>query len=59
MTDLVEHHMADPLPSVGSNEPVSNAVAALEDADALLVQEDGKPVGVVTRQDLLSFIAQG
>ena len=59
MTDLVEHHMADPLPSVGSNVAVSEAVAALEDADALLVQEDGKPVGVVTRQDLLSFIARG
>jgi cystathionine beta-synthase len=58
MSDLVEHHMSDPLPSIGSNEPVSAAVAALEGADALLVQEDGKPVGVVTRQDLLSYIVR-
>ncbi len=29
----------------------------LHDADALLVQDDGKPVGVLTRQDLLGFIA--
>ena len=57
MSDPVEQHMSDPLPSIGSNEPVADAVAALEGADALLVQEDGKPVGVVTRQDLLGYIA--
>jgi cystathionine beta-synthase len=59
MSDLVEEHMSAPLPSIGSNEPVAEAVAALEGADALLVQEDGKPVGVVTRQDLLSYIVKG
>jgi cystathionine beta-synthase len=32
-------------------------VEKLHNADALLVQEDGKPIGVVTRQDLLGFIA--
>ncbi|HET6625206.1 MAG TPA: cystathionine beta-synthase [Nocardioidaceae bacterium] len=59
MADPVEQHMSGPLPTIGSNEPVSDAVAALENADALLVQEDGRPVGVVTRQDLLSFLARG
>jgi cystathionine beta-synthase len=59
LTDSVEAHMSEPLPSIGSNEPVAEAVAALENADALLVQEDGKPVGVVTRQDLLSYITRG
>jgi cystathionine beta-synthase len=57
LADSVEAHMSAPLPTIGSNEPVSEAVALLQGADALLVQEDGKPVGVVTRQDLLSFIA--
>jgi cystathionine beta-synthase len=57
LIDQVETHMDDPLPTIGSNEPVAEAVAKLEKADALLVQEDGKPVGVVTRQDLLSYIA--
>jgi cystathionine beta-synthase len=33
-------------------------VAALAEADALLVQEDGRPTGVLTRQDLLSFLAR-
>ncbi len=59
MADPVEDHMSEPFPTIGSNEPVSEAVAALEGADALLVQEDGRPVGVLTRQDLLSYIARG
>jgi cystathionine beta-synthase len=57
LIDQVEKHMDDPLPTLGANEPVSEAVAKLEKADALLVQEDGKPIGVVTRQDLLSYLA--
>ncbi len=59
MADAVGDHMSDPLPSIGSTEPVAEAVASLEGADALLVQEDGKPIGVVTRQDLLSYITRG
>ena len=31
----------------------------LESAAAGLVQEDGKPVGVLTRQDLLTVLARG
>jgi cystathionine beta-synthase len=57
LIDPVEQHMDEPLPTVGSNEPVGDAVGKLEKADALLVQEDGKPVGVVTRQDLLAYLA--
>ncbi len=57
LVDPVESHMDAPFPTIGSGEPVAEAVAALENADALLVQEEGKPVGVVTRQDLLAFIA--
>jgi cystathionine beta-synthase len=57
LADPVEAHMDEPFPTIGAGEPVGEAVAALENADALLVQEEGKPIGVVTRQDLLSFIA--
>ena len=57
LTDSVEEHMSQPLPTIGSTEPARNAVALLEDADAVLVHEDGKPVGVVTRQDLLAYLA--
>ena len=49
--------MSPPLPTVGSTEDARDAVALLENADAVLVQEDGKPVGVLTRQDLLAFLS--
>jgi cystathionine beta-synthase len=51
--------MSPPLPTIGSTEDARDAAALLESADALLVQEDGKPVGVLTRQDLLAFLALG
>jgi cystathionine beta-synthase len=58
LVDSVEKHMDEPLPTIGSNEPVNEAVTHLQQgADALLVQEDGKPIGVVTRQDLLAYLA--
>ena len=59
LTDSVSQHMSAPLPTIGSTEAASDAVAALEGADALLVHEDGKPVGVVTRHDLLAYLARG
>ena len=49
--------MSPALPVIGASEGVKEAIAALESADALLVQEDGRPVGVLTRADLLTFIA--
>ncbi len=53
----LERHMSKPLPAVGSGEPVSAAMAALETATAALVLDDGKPVGILTRSDLLAFLA--
>jgi cystathionine beta-synthase len=32
-------------------------LTALEHADAAVVQADGRPVGVLTRQDLLGYLA--
>jgi cystathionine beta-synthase len=57
LADRVEQHMSPQLPSIGAGDSVSNAVEALQEADALLVLEDGKPIGIVTRQDLLGFIS--
>ena len=56
LADAVEAHMAPPLPLIGSGEPASLAAERLQTADAVLVQEDGRPVGVLTRQDLLGFL---
>ncbi|MFU8849608.1 cystathionine beta-synthase [Micromonospora sp. SL1-18] len=54
--DTIERHMAEPLPMVGGGQPVSEAVTLLEKADAALVLVDGKPKGVLTRQDLLAHL---
>jgi cystathionine beta-synthase len=58
LADPVELHMDEPLTTMGAGVGVAEAVEALREADALLVQEDGRPVGVLTRQDLLSFVAR-
>jgi cystathionine beta-synthase len=55
--DPVRGHMSAPLPMVGSGESVSRAVKALEKAGAAVVLVDGKPAGMVTRQDVLTFLA--
>ncbi len=55
-TDPVDLAMEPPLPVLGATEPVSRAVEVLVDSDALLVLDDGRPTGVLTRPDLLSDI---
>lgn len=57
LSDRVDRHMGPPLPLIGAGEGVETARAALHDADALMVVDDGKPVGVLTRHDLLGFLA--
>ena len=54
---LLEKFMSEPLPVVGSGEPVARLMSALEGRDAAVVLVDGKPAGIVTRQDLLGFLA--
>ncbi|MEV1332264.1 cystathionine beta-synthase [Micromonospora costi] len=54
--DTIERHMAAPLPMIGGGQPVSEAVGLLEKSDAALVLVDGKPKGVLTRQDLLAHL---
>ncbi|MDQ1604501.1 MAG: cystathionine beta-synthase, partial [Actinomycetota bacterium] len=58
LADPLERHIQPPLPIVGAGEPVAAATAALEKADAVLVHDEGKPAGVLTRQDLLGFLAR-
>ncbi|NUS72247.1 MAG: cystathionine beta-synthase [Corynebacteriales bacterium] len=58
LADPIEHHMAAPLPMIGAGEPVAEAMTALARADAAMVVEHGKPIGVITRQDVLGFLAR-
>jgi len=55
--DPLGEHMSQPLPMVGSGEPVSAAVTAMEKAGAAVVLVDGRPAGMITRQDVLTFLA--
>jgi cystathionine beta-synthase len=57
MGDALSTVVGAPLPLIGINESVENARAALETTDALLVTDDGKPAGVVTRHDVLAFLS--
>ncbi|MDX3096711.1 cystathionine beta-synthase [Streptomyces sp. ME01-24h] len=57
LDDPLERHMSAPLPQVGSGEPVGDLMAVLGSADAAIVLVEGKPTGVVSRQDLLAFLA--
>ncbi|MFF4852400.1 cystathionine beta-synthase [Streptomyces sp. NPDC001194] len=59
LSDPLEKHMSRPLPQVGSGEPVSELMSVLGEADAAIVLVEGKPTGVVSRQDLLAFLAKG
>jgi cystathionine beta-synthase len=49
--------MAPPIPVVEWDDPVDAAFAELERASAAIVAKDGQVVGVLTRADLLDFLA--
>jgi len=57
MTDPIANYIGKPLGLIGVHESVTAARTALATADALLVVADGKPAGVLTRHDLLSFLS--
>jgi cystathionine beta-synthase len=54
--DAIERHLGPPLPMIGGGQPVAEAVAMLEKTDAAIILVDGKPAGVLTRQDLLAHL---
>ncbi|WP_449386618.1 cystathionine beta-synthase [Cellulomonas soli] len=58
LSDRVDRHMAAPLPLIGAGESVTSAKDALQKADALMVVDDGQPVGVLTRHDLLGYLTR-
>jgi cystathionine beta-synthase len=57
LADRIEKHMAAPLPMIGGGESIGALMRVLADSDGVLVLIDGKPAGVVTRQDVLGFLA--
>jgi cystathionine beta-synthase len=57
MTDSVAEFVGAPLGLIGVHESVTQARTALATADALLVVDDGKPIAVLTRTDLLNYLS--
>ncbi len=57
LTDKISQHMDDKLPIIGSLESVATARERLQDSDTLMVTFVGAPVGILTRQDLLTYLS--
>jgi cystathionine beta-synthase len=49
--------MGPPMPMTGIGEPVARVVECLEIGPSVLVLDGGHPVGVLTRADVLGFLA--
>jgi cystathionine beta-synthase len=58
MTDTVAGYVGPPLGLIGFNEPIDSVRVAFETAGTLLVSLDGKPVAVLARHDLLTFLSR-
>jgi cystathionine beta-synthase len=59
LADAVGRHMGPPLQIIGAGEHLNALAKTLRDLDAVMVVEEGKPVGVITRYDLLGFLSDG
>jgi cystathionine beta-synthase len=57
MTDSIAEFVGAPLGLIGVHESVTQARTALSNARALLVIDDGKPIAVLTRTDLLNYLS--
>ena len=45
------------MPMIGFGEPVNRVVHCLDHGNAVLVLDGGHPIGVLTRTDVLGFLA--
>jgi cystathionine beta-synthase len=49
--------MTATMPMIGFGEPVNRVVECLDQGTSVLVLEGGHPIGVLTRSDVLAFLA--
>jgi cystathionine beta-synthase len=59
ISESVATAMDGPPPMVGTGEPLERAVSELRGNPAVVVVDGGRPVGILTRADLLDFVAGG
>jgi cystathionine beta-synthase len=55
----VQELMEPPLPTIGLGETVDEAATRLQRSQAVVVLDSGHPIGILTRSDLLDFLASG
>jgi cystathionine beta-synthase len=53
----ISEYLSEALPTAGIGEPVSAVIPVLERSSAVLVHDGGRPLGILTRSDVLGFIA--
>ncbi|HUI47843.1 MAG TPA: cystathionine beta-synthase [Acidimicrobiia bacterium] len=53
----IEKIMDPPMPMIGTGEPVGRVVECLDAGPSVLVLDGGHPIGVLTRSDVLGFLA--
>jgi cystathionine beta-synthase len=53
----VSEIMTPPMPMVGIGEPVGRMVECLDQGPSVLILDGGHPIGVLTRSDVLGFLA--
>jgi len=58
LTTLVSDRAQPTFPFVGAGEGLDAVTAALESNDAALILENGNPIGIVTKKDLIAYLAQ-
>ena len=58
LDDELEPLMSAPLPLVGTGESLSELVGTLERSAAVLVLDEGLPLGVLTSQDVLGYLSE-
>ncbi|TWP33461.1 cystathionine beta-synthase [Leekyejoonella antrihumi] len=58
LADPVAKHMEKSLPLIGAGAQVSDVRDELSAQDAVMVVDGGKPIGVLTRADLLSMLVE-
>jgi predicted transcriptional regulator len=48
--------MDDPLPTVSKNESLESVFSLLKENNVVVVEEVGKPVGIISRSDILGLL---
>lgn len=56
--DAVSAVMEEPLPRLSVDDPVAGATRMLSSGHAVLVEEKGRPVGILTRIDVIGYAAR-